>query len=63
MNPPIFEILSAQQVHPDGDAAADIREQLQRVLREAERAGMCAFVQPAQRGHAVSVVRVPGRAA
>lgn len=56
-----FEVLHAGRTHPDGDAAALIREQLQRVLREAERQGFCAIVQPAPQGHAVSVVRLPGR--
>lgn len=57
-----FEVLHAGRIYPDGNPAELIREQLQRVLREAERAGMCAFVQPAQAGHAVQVVRLPGRA-
>ncbi len=56
-----FEVLHAGRVYPDGNPAELIREQLLRVLRQAERQGFCAFVQPAQQGHAVSVVRVPGR--
>ncbi len=60
MNAPDFEVLHAARVYPDGDPAAQIREQLQRVLREAERAGFTCIVQPAPQGHAVSVVRVPG---
>ncbi len=56
-----FEVLHAGRTHPDGDSAALIREQLQRVLREAERLKLHCFVEPSQQGHAVSVV--PGRAA
>ena len=58
-----FEVLHAERVYPDGDEAAQIREQLQRVLRQADRAGMCCFVKPAPQGNDVSVVRVPGRVA
>ena len=61
MNAPDFEVLHSARVYPDGDPAAQIREQLQRVLREAVRQGFRAVVQPAPQGHAVSVVRVPGR--
>lgn len=58
-----FEVLHAERVYPDGDEAAQIREHLLRVLRQAELAGMCCFVQPAQGGHAVSVLPAPVGAA
>lgn len=63
MNATDFEVLHFGRIHPDGNPAALIREQLQRVLREAERQGLRAFVEPAWDGHAVSVVRVQGEAA
>lgn len=56
-----FEVLHAGRTRPDGDPAALIREQLQRVLREAERLKLQCFIEPSQKGHAVSVL--PGRAA
>ena len=54
-----FEVLHAGRVYPDGDAAALIREQLQRVLREAERIGVFFFVEPVAAKHEVCLTRAP----
>ena len=50
-----FEVLHAGRVYPDGDAAALVREQLERVLRQAARLGLVVFVGP----DGVRVVRAP----
>lgn len=58
-----FEVLHAGRIYPDGNPAELIREQLQRVLRQAEQQGFVVLVQPTEAArHSLSVVTVPGRA-
>lgn len=56
---PDFEVLHAERVYPDGDPAAYLREQLQRLLREADRQGVALFVVASPDGQRAQAVRKP----
>lgn len=56
---PDFEVLHAERVYPDGDPAAHLREQLQRLLREADRQGVALFVVAGLDGQRAQAVRKP----
>lgn len=61
---PDFEVLHAERVYPDGDPAAYLREQLQRLLRQAERQGVALFIAAApDGGQRAQAVRKPVGAA
>jgi hypothetical protein len=61
---PVIEVLHAERVYPDGDPAAHLREQLQRLLREAERQGVALFIVASpDGGQRAQAVRKPRRVA
>ena len=50
-----FEVLHAGRIYPDGNPAAEIRERLQRLVREASDRGFVVFVDP----DGIRVIRRP----
>jgi hypothetical protein len=56
---PAFEVIDAGRIYPDADPTAQVREQLQRVIRDAEASGLLVFVAPGNDG--IKVIRKPER--